>query len=76
MGAVPLGAPGILYDAPAHAKPGTIVVLKRPSYMKGEWPEHLRPFAGQAKACPVKCKGRKGQSFRLCMLECAKPLRK
>ena len=66
----------IVYRPPAHIKPGSILVMKRPSFEKGEFPEHLRPYAGQIRECPVMCKGRKGQAYRECLIKCAAKVRK
>lgn len=76
MGAIPVteAGRGILYDAPSTSK--HVVQLKRASYAKGEYPEHLKPFAGQIAHCPRECKGRKGRSYAECLTECAKPARR
>ncbi len=77
MGGIPLMDIGraIVYDPPSHIKPGSFIVLKRASYPKGFYPEHLKEFnaasTGLSK-CPVRCKGKKGQAYRECLIECAR----
>lgn len=73
MAGIPFAEIGraIAYRPPAHIKPGSILVFKRPSFEKGEFPAHLKPYAGQIKKCPVECKGRKGQAYRECLIKCA-----
>ena len=65
------GIPGVIaYLRPSHARPDApLLMIKRPSYPKGFFPEHLRAFAGQAKAAPRACKGRTGQGYRLCLVK-------
>lgn len=64
------GVPGVIaYLRPSHARPDApMLMIKRPSFPKGEIPSHLRTFAGQARQAPVRCKGRKGQAFRECLI--------
>lgn len=64
----------IVYNAPTTST--ALFKIKRASYMKGEFPEHLKKYAGQIKDCPVKCKGKKGSSYRECLTECAKKVKK
>lgn len=65
------GIPGVIaYLRPSHARPeAPLLMIKRPSYPKGFTPPQLKPFAGQAKNAPVKCKGRKGQNYRECLIK-------
>jgi len=65
------GVPGVIaYLRPSHARPeAPLLMVKRPSYAKGEFPPQLKPFAGQAKSAPVKCKGKKGQGYRECLIK-------
>jgi len=54
-----------------------ILVLKKRSHKKGETPEHLKEFSADKTGlsiCPIRCKGKKGIEFALCMKECAKEL--
>jgi hypothetical protein len=76
MGGIPLNQVGraIAYDAPAHST--HVVQIKRASFMKGEYPAHLKPYAGQIKECPVQCKGKKGLDFRACLMKCAEKVKK
>lgn len=64
------GVPGVIaYLRPSHARPDApLLMIKRPSYPKGFFPEHLRPFAGQARHAPAACKGRRGQGYRECLI--------
>jgi len=64
------GVPGVIaYLRPSHARPeAPLLMIKRPSYPKGVTPPHLKAFAGQAKAAPVACKGKKGQGYRECLI--------
>lgn len=65
------GIPGVIaYLRPSHARPDApLLMVKRPSYEKGEFPPHLRPFAGQARHAPVACKGKKAQGYRECLIK-------
>lgn len=76
MGAIPLNQIGraIAYDAPTHST--HVVQIKRASWAKGEYPSHLKPFAGQIRECPVQCKGKKGLDYSACLRKCAEPKRK
>lgn len=67
--AVP-GVPGVIaYLRPSHARPDApMLMIKTPSWPKGVTPPHLKSFAGQTRSAPGKCKGRKGQSYRLCLV--------
>lgn len=76
MGGVPLMDIGraIVYDPPSHIKPGSFIVIKRASYPKGFYPEQLKMYHARATGlnrCPKECKGKKGQSYRECLIECA-----
>jgi len=63
-----LGPRIILYRAPSHRRPGTpILIPKSASYLPGEYPTQLEPFAGQVKGAPPKCQGKEGQDYRLCL---------
>jgi|GEM_PF-1200987 len=64
------GVPGVVaYLRPSHARPDApLLMIKRPSFPKGVMPPHLAAFAGQARAAPVRCKGRKGQGYRECLI--------
>jgi len=63
-----LGPRIILYRAPSHKRPGTPTLIpKTASYLPGEYPTQLEPFAGQTKTAPVKCQGKEGQDYRLCL---------
>jgi hypothetical protein len=67
----------ILYRAPSHRRPGTpIMITKRASYLPGEYPTQLEPFAGQVREAPVKCEGKTGQEYRLCLIEETATVRK
>lgn len=67
----------IVYLRPSHARPDApLLMIKRPSYPKGVTPPHLVAYAGQARAAPVKCKGRKGQGYRECLIRETAGLRK
>lgn len=65
------GVPGVVaYLRPSHARPDApLLMIKRPSFPKGVTPDKLKPFAGQARAAPVKCKGRRGQGYRECLIK-------
>mgnify|MGYP000014571198 CR=1 FL=1 len=59
-------------NIPSHAKDQTAPwFAKKASYMEGEYPSQLVPFAGQIAHCPVECEGRKGQDYRECLKMCA-----
>lgn len=64
------GVPGVIaYLRPSHARPeAPLLMIKRPSFPKGVTPPHLKAFAGQAKAAPAACKGKKGQGYRECLI--------
>ena len=66
----------IVYRPPAHARDTTGLYFKRPSYEAGQYPEQLKAYAGQIRECPTKCKGRKGQAYRLCLKTCAASYKK
>jgi len=72
MGAVPLG-PGILYDMPTHARPGTPgIVYKSPSFAKGEYPPWLAPARATETGLnmiPPRCENLKGQEYRECLIK-------
>lgn len=76
MGAIPLNQIGraIVYDAPSTST--HVAQIKKASYMKGEYPAHLKPYAGQIKECPVKCKGKTGMDFAGCLRACASKVKK
>ncbi|MHA1852550.1 MAG: hypothetical protein ACTSUF_03475 [Candidatus Heimdallarchaeaceae archaeon] len=76
MGAIPLTEIGkaIAYDAPSTST--HVVQIKKASYMKGEYPEHLKAYAGQIKDCPVKCKGKTGLTYAACLRKCAAKVKK
>ncbi len=65
------GIPGVIaYLRPSHARPDApMLMVKRPSFPKGETPPHLKAFSGQAKAAPRACKGRKAQGYRECLIK-------
>lgn len=69
MAGIPLSDVGraIIYLAPSTST--RLIALKRASYAKGEFPPHLQKFAGQVKAAPKACKGKKGQSYRECLIK-------
>ncbi len=69
MAGIPLNEIGkaILYLAPTTST--RLVAIKRASFAKGETPSHLKPFLGQVKAAPKACKGKKGQSYRECLIK-------
>lgn len=72
-----LGARVIMYTRPTHARPGTpILIPKQASYLPGEYPTQLEPFAGQVKDAPPKCAGKKGQVYRLCLVSATAGVRK
>ncbi len=72
------GLPGVVaYLRPSHARPDApLLMIKHPSYPKGFTPPHLKAFSGQCKAAPVKCKGRKAQGYRECLIKETKGLRR
>jgi len=76
MAGIPLSQSGsaILYLAPSTST--RIVAIKRPSFAKGEFPAHLKTYAGQARNAPVACKGKKGQSYRECLIRETKSLKR
>lgn len=76
MGAIPLSEIGkaIAYDAPSTST--HVVQIKKASYPKGYFPPHLSKYAGQIRECPVKCKGKTGQTYAACLRECASKVRK
>jgi hypothetical protein len=76
MGAVPLTEVGkaIVYDAPAHST--HVAQIKKASWMKGEYPEHLKPYAGQIRECPKQCAGKKGLYYTACLKKCAEKVKK
>lgn len=62
----------VLVKAPTHkSDPGQIVMVKKASYLKGQYPKQLEKFKGQIKECPPKCAGQTGQGYRLCLMTCA-----
>lgn len=65
------GIPGVIaYLRPSHARPDApMLMIKRPSFPKGVTPPHLKSYAGQTRNAPVKCKGKKGQGYRLCLVK-------
>lgn len=64
------GVPGaIAYLRPSHARPDRpILLVKSPSWPKGVTPPHLRTYLGQVREAPRTCRGRKGQSYRECLI--------
>lgn len=76
MGAIPLAevGKGIAYDAPTTST--HVVQIKKASYLKGEYPSHLKPYAGQIRECPVTCKGKTGLDFAGCLRRCAAKVKK
>lgn len=76
MGAIPLTEVGkaIVYDAPSTST--HVAQIKKASYMKGEYPAHLKAFAGQIRDCPPACKGKTGQSYSACLRKCASKVKK
>lgn len=72
------GVPGVIaYLRPSHARPeAPMLMIKRPSFPKGEVPAHLQPYLGQARGAPRACKGRKGQAYRECLIRETARLRK
>jgi hypothetical protein len=76
MGGIPLNQVGraIAYDAPTTST--HVVQIKRASWLKGEYPPHLKPFAGQIRDCPVGCKGKKGLDYASCLRKCAAKVKK
>lgn len=74
------GVPGVIvYLRPSHARPDApLLMIKRPSWPKGKGliPPHLVTYAGQARAAPRACKGRKGQGYRECLIRETAGLRK
>jgi len=72
------GVPGVIaYLRPSHARPDApLLMVKRPSYEKGEFPPHLKTYAGQVREAPRKCKGKKGQGYRECLIKETAGLRK
>ncbi len=74
MAGIPLSEAGnaILYRPPATGRTQIFgAYAKTPSYLKGEFPEHLKAYAGQMASCAKECKGKKGQNFRFCLKRCA-----
>jgi hypothetical protein len=65
------GIPGVVaYLRPSHARPDApMLMVKRPSFPKGTTPPKLVAFAGQCRAAPVACKGRKAQGYRECLIK-------
>ncbi|MEM3905636.1 MAG: hypothetical protein QXQ95_08695 [Thermofilum sp.] len=66
----------IVYRAPPHIKSG-FFGIKRASYPKGYFPPHLQKYKASLTGlneCPTYCFGKKGQSYRKCLIECAKDL--
>jgi len=79
MAAINLAAAGraILYRPPSTGRTQIYgAYAKMPSYEKGQYPDQLKPYAGQIRECPVKCKGRKGQAYRECLRTCASSVKK
>ena len=77
MGAIPLSEVGkaILYTAPSTST--RVVCLKKASYPKGHFPEHLKKFAADLSGlnkCPVGCKGETGLSYSGCLRACAEKI--
>jgi hypothetical protein len=75
----PPGLPAgyVLVKAPTHRKDlSQLVIMKTPSYLPGQYPTQLKPFAGQIKDCPVACAGQTGQNYRLCLKRCASKVAK
>ncbi|MHA1827096.1 MAG: hypothetical protein ACTSX6_00460 [Candidatus Heimdallarchaeaceae archaeon] len=77
MGAIPLSEVGkaIVYDAPSHST--HVAQIKKASYMKGEYPEHLKAYAANKTGlnkCPVECKGKTGLAYSACLRKCAERL--
>lgn len=71
MAGIPLTSlrEAIAYPCPAHSQRG--ICWKRPSFEKGEVPDHLESFAedaaGTIGAAAVECEGETGQDFAACM---------
>lgn len=62
----------IVYNAPSTSK--ALLKTKRPSYKKGEYPEHLKKFAADKTSlakCPIVCKGKTGMGYSACLRTCA-----
>ncbi len=77
MGAVPLSEVGraIVYNAPSTST--RVANIKKASFDKGEYPEHLKKFSADKTGlnkCPVECKGMTGRSFTGCLKACAERL--
>jgi len=51
-----------------------ILLLKKPSFQKGETPEHLKKYEGQISEAPKRCKGKKGAEYRACLIREAKKI--
>ena len=67
----------IIYRPPAHASnPIFGVYAKSRSFPKGPVPAHLEPYKGQAREAPKRCKGKKGQEYRMCLIKETAGLRK
>lgn len=67
MAGIPLDEVGsaIAYKCPPTSD--DVVCIKRASYQKGEFPEHLRQYAGQVAGAAQACRGKKGSSFTACL---------
>ncbi len=50
------------------------VIIRKQPWPKGEVPPPLRPYLGQIKECPIRCKGKKGQDYRMCLKACAREI--
>lgn len=76
MVGIPLTEAGnaILYLAPTTST--KLFAIKRPSFPKGVTPPQLKAFAGQVKAAPKACKGKKGQLYRECLIKESAGLKK
>ena len=74
----PGGKDVIMYRPPAHASNMFGMYIKTRSFPKGKGrvPPHLKDYAGQVREAPVACEGKKGQEYRICLIEKTAHLRR
>lgn len=70
MAQIPLNDAGSAVVQEAPSTSDSTITLKKASYERGEYPEHLRQYAadktGLASA-PQKCEGKTGKDFTACL---------
>lgn len=70
MAQVPLSEIGSAVMVESPSTSDSAVTLKKASYDKGEYPEHLKEYSADKTGlsdAPSKCEGRTGKDFTACL---------